>query len=141
MQNGRERVCILYCVLYGIICCLFFFFSLHLQFGALTPLEPRLGKKLIEPLTNLIHRQVFIIQLLFVSLCTTKQRKQPQESVYIFYITIKKPKRNQKMLVTSLLCILRILCAISLSVLLIIFLLLVLVLLALNAFLSQRTQH
>uniref|UniRef100_A0A8W7Q0L6 AP-3 complex subunit delta n=1 Tax=Anopheles coluzzii TaxID=1518534 RepID=A0A8W7Q0L6_ANOCL len=27
-------------------------------FGALTPLEPRLGKKLIEPLTNLIHRQV-----------------------------------------------------------------------------------
>lgn len=26
------------------------------QFGALTPLEPRLGKKLIEPLTNLIHR-------------------------------------------------------------------------------------
>lgn len=28
------------------------------QFGALTPLEPRLGKKLIEPLTNLIHRSV-----------------------------------------------------------------------------------
>lgn len=26
------------------------------KFGALTPLEPRLGKKLIEPLTNLIHR-------------------------------------------------------------------------------------
>ncbi|KAJ6655191.1 hypothetical protein lerEdw1_005669 [Lerista edwardsae] len=26
-----------------------------LLFGALTPLEPRLGKKLIEPLTNLIH--------------------------------------------------------------------------------------
>ncbi|KFP82598.1 AP-3 complex subunit delta-1, partial [Acanthisitta chloris] len=25
------------------------------RFGALTPLEPRLGKKLIEPLTNLIH--------------------------------------------------------------------------------------
>ncbi|NIG61730.1 hypothetical protein BU61_10847 [Pontoporia blainvillei] len=25
------------------------------SFGALTPLEPRLGKKLIEPLTNLIH--------------------------------------------------------------------------------------
>nr|CAD7255948.1 unnamed protein product [Timema shepardi] len=25
------------------------------EFGALTPLEPRLGKKLIEPLTNLIH--------------------------------------------------------------------------------------
>jgi AP-3 complex subunit delta-1 len=24
-------------------------------FGALTPLEPRLGKKMIEPLTNLIH--------------------------------------------------------------------------------------
>lgn len=29
---------------------------IHQQFGALTPLEPRLGKKLIEPLTNLIHR-------------------------------------------------------------------------------------
>uniref|UniRef100_M3ZMV5 AP-3 complex subunit delta-1 n=1 Tax=Xiphophorus maculatus TaxID=8083 RepID=M3ZMV5_XIPMA len=28
---------------------------IKLQFGALTPLEPRLGKKLIEPLTNLIH--------------------------------------------------------------------------------------
>ena len=28
-------------------------------FGALTPLEPRLGKKLIEPLTNLIHRYFF----------------------------------------------------------------------------------
>jgi len=25
------------------------------QFGALTPLEPRLGKKLVEPLTSLIH--------------------------------------------------------------------------------------
>lgn len=33
-------------------------FSILFQFGALTPLEPRLGKKLIEPLTNLIHRQV-----------------------------------------------------------------------------------
>uniref|UniRef100_A0A4W3GT72 AP-3 complex subunit delta-1 n=1 Tax=Callorhinchus milii TaxID=7868 RepID=A0A4W3GT72_CALMI len=34
-------------------------------FGALTPLEPRLGKKLIEPLTNLIHRLViaFLISL------------------------------------------------------------------------------
>ena len=36
-----------------------FCFSFHsffvFQFGALTPLEPRLGKKLIEPLTNLIH--------------------------------------------------------------------------------------
>ncbi len=30
--------------------------SFVFQFGALTPLEPRLGKKLIEPLTNLIHR-------------------------------------------------------------------------------------
>jgi len=33
------------------------------QFGALTPLEPRLGKKLIEPLTNLIHRYVIISQV------------------------------------------------------------------------------
>ncbi|CAN8010871.1 unnamed protein product, partial [Ixodes pacificus] len=31
------------------------FVLVPLQFGALTPLEPRLGKKLIEPLTNLIH--------------------------------------------------------------------------------------
>uniref|UniRef100_A0A4W4FY47 AP-3 complex subunit delta n=1 Tax=Electrophorus electricus TaxID=8005 RepID=A0A4W4FY47_ELEEL len=29
-------------------------------FGALTPLEPRLGKKLIEPLTNLIHSRLVI---------------------------------------------------------------------------------
>uniref|UniRef100_A0A8C6Q6I5 AP-3 complex subunit delta-1 n=1 Tax=Nothobranchius furzeri TaxID=105023 RepID=A0A8C6Q6I5_NOTFU len=34
-------------------------------FGALTPLEPRLGKKLIEPLTNLIHRiYLFFSQIL-----------------------------------------------------------------------------
>lgn len=32
------------------------FYLISFQFGALTPLEPRLGKKLIEPLTNLIHR-------------------------------------------------------------------------------------
>uniref|UniRef100_A0A8C3L2B5 AP-3 complex subunit delta-1 n=1 Tax=Chrysolophus pictus TaxID=9089 RepID=A0A8C3L2B5_CHRPC len=32
-------------------------------FGALTPLEPRLGKKLIEPLTNLIHRYVWQVLL------------------------------------------------------------------------------
>ncbi|XP_044854942.1 AP-3 complex subunit delta-1 isoform X3 [Mauremys mutica] len=32
-------------------------------FGALTPLEPRLGKKLIEPLTNLIHSQRACIQI------------------------------------------------------------------------------
>lgn len=31
-------------------------FILFPQFGALCPLEPRLGKKLLEPLTNLIHR-------------------------------------------------------------------------------------
>lgn len=35
---------------------IWFIASWCLQFGALTPLEPRLGKKLIEPLTNLIHR-------------------------------------------------------------------------------------
>ena len=29
--------------------------SLSLQFGALTPLEPRLSKKLMEPLISLIH--------------------------------------------------------------------------------------
>lgn len=34
----------------------YIFFMFVFQFGALTPLEPRLGKKLIEPLTNLIHR-------------------------------------------------------------------------------------
>lgn len=36
--------------------CHYDFLLFVLQFGALTPLEPRLGKKLIEPLTNLIHR-------------------------------------------------------------------------------------
>uniref|UniRef100_A0A8D0H4B0 AP-3 complex subunit delta-1 n=1 Tax=Sphenodon punctatus TaxID=8508 RepID=A0A8D0H4B0_SPHPU len=36
-------------------------------FGALTPLEPRLGKKLIEPLTNLIHSiSVFGEKMYFV---------------------------------------------------------------------------
>uniref|UniRef100_A0A2R9BEY1 Adaptor related protein complex 3 subunit delta 1 n=1 Tax=Pan paniscus TaxID=9597 RepID=A0A2R9BEY1_PANPA len=30
-------------------------------FGALTPLEPRLGKKLIEPLTNLIHSGISVL--------------------------------------------------------------------------------
>jgi hypothetical protein len=29
--------------------------DIKFKFGALTPLEPRLGKKLIEPLTNLIN--------------------------------------------------------------------------------------
>uniref|UniRef100_A0AAX7UYB2 AP-3 complex subunit delta n=1 Tax=Astatotilapia calliptera TaxID=8154 RepID=A0AAX7UYB2_ASTCA len=35
-------------------------------FGALTPLEPRLGKKLIEPLTNLIHRSFSSRVLIFI---------------------------------------------------------------------------
>ena len=35
---------------------LYVFLCLCVQFGALTTLEPRLGRKLIEPLTNLIHR-------------------------------------------------------------------------------------
>ena len=47
----RMYVCMYVCMYYQ---------SLHnpflsLQFGALTPMEPRLGKKLIEPLTSLIH--------------------------------------------------------------------------------------
>lgn len=47
---------------------------MNLQFGALTAIEPRLGKKLIEPLTNLIHRQVakiisFLLLLDFVRSC------------------------------------------------------------------------
>ncbi|MFT7808724.1 hypothetical protein Z043-110569 [Arapaima gigas] len=37
-------------------------------FGALTPLEPRLGKKLIEPLTNLIHRFLFFVVAVLISL-------------------------------------------------------------------------
>uniref|UniRef100_A0A4W4FYV5 AP-3 complex subunit delta domain-containing protein n=1 Tax=Electrophorus electricus TaxID=8005 RepID=A0A4W4FYV5_ELEEL len=48
-------------------------------FGALTPLEPRLGKKLIEPLTNLIHRYLgrpgcckTVPHCLYVSLVTVK---------------------------------------------------------------------
>ena len=43
------------------------FFSL--QFGALTPLEPRLGKKLVEPLTNLIHSTT-AMSLLYECICT-----------------------------------------------------------------------
>lgn len=39
-----------------------------LQFGALTPLEPRLGKKLIEPLTNLIHRYFAKLYTHFIDL-------------------------------------------------------------------------
>ena len=33
----------------------YLFYILSFQFGSLTPLEPRLGKKLVEPLTSLIH--------------------------------------------------------------------------------------
>lgn len=51
---------------------------MHLQFGALTPLEPRLGKKLIEPLTNLIHRQVYVN----VSL-SHKETKQQQQKLQL----------------------------------------------------------
>ena len=40
-------------------------------FGALTPLEPRLGKKLIEPLTNLIHRYFF--NVFFCQFCRSKK--------------------------------------------------------------------
>uniref|UniRef100_A0A8C4J388 AP-3 complex subunit delta-1 n=1 Tax=Dromaius novaehollandiae TaxID=8790 RepID=A0A8C4J388_DRONO len=42
-------------------------------FGALTPLEPRLGKKLIEPLTNLIHRYVTTNTALFIQHCASIQ--------------------------------------------------------------------
>lgn len=38
-------------------------------FGALTPLEPRLGKKLVEPLTNLIHSTT-AMSLLYECICT-----------------------------------------------------------------------
>ena len=41
-------------------------------FGALTPLEPRLGKKLIEPLTNLIHRYFFSTGF-FCQFCRSKK--------------------------------------------------------------------
>uniref|UniRef100_A0A8C6ZRH9 AP-3 complex subunit delta-1 n=1 Tax=Nothoprocta perdicaria TaxID=30464 RepID=A0A8C6ZRH9_NOTPE len=52
-------------------------------FGALTPLEPRLGKKLIEPLTNLIHStilrttfqaSVISVTWSFFQLCVQKLR-------------------------------------------------------------------
>lgn len=42
---------------------------LSLQFGALTPLEPRLGKKLVEPLTNLVHTTT-AMSLLYECICT-----------------------------------------------------------------------
>lgn len=51
-------------------------FKTLFQFGALTPLEPRLGKKLIEPLTNLIHRLVCgtsVFHCIFYLLCIYKK--------------------------------------------------------------------
>uniref|UniRef100_A0A8B9HNA2 AP-3 complex subunit delta-1 n=1 Tax=Astyanax mexicanus TaxID=7994 RepID=A0A8B9HNA2_ASTMX len=52
-------------------------------FGALTPLEPRLGKKLIEPLTNLIHR--VSLQLLEASLL----QDSPSLAEYVSLVAVK----------------------------------------------------
>ncbi|TKC43680.1 hypothetical protein EI555_003762 [Monodon monoceros] len=47
------------------------------SFGALTPLEPRLGKKLIEPLTNLIH-STSAMSLLYECVNTVIAETQPE---------------------------------------------------------------
>ncbi|VDK22932.1 unnamed protein product [Taenia asiatica] len=62
-------------------------------FGALTPLEPRLGKKLIEPLTNLIHKRklttVLIRHHTYVSgsgLFQLRDRVQVMDVLHLIYI-------------------------------------------------------
>lgn len=87
MQNGKERLYSVLCIVWYNLLLVLLFLSLHLQFGALTPLEPRLGKKLIEPLTNLIHRQVFIIiiLLLFLYLYNETTKTTTRKCIYILY--------------------------------------------------------
>lgn len=70
-------IVVLFIELVFIISLLFYLF-LHLQFGALTPLEPRLGKKLIEPLTNLIHRQVYVLFIQHKTKLSKKEKKNKQ---------------------------------------------------------------
>uniref|UniRef100_A0A8B9TI11 AP-3 complex subunit delta-1 n=1 Tax=Anas platyrhynchos TaxID=8839 RepID=A0A8B9TI11_ANAPL len=53
-------------------------------FGALTPLEPRLGKKLIEPLTNLIHSNQNLC--LFVSVLISLSSGMPNHSAIFLYL-------------------------------------------------------
>ena len=49
------NVCTYVCVCIGLFCYYHWFFLSLSQFAVLTPLEPRLSKKLHEPLTSLIH--------------------------------------------------------------------------------------
>uniref|UniRef100_A0A2K5HZF0 AP-3 complex subunit delta-1 n=1 Tax=Colobus angolensis palliatus TaxID=336983 RepID=A0A2K5HZF0_COLAP len=58
-------------------------------FGALTPLEPRLGKKLIEPLTNLIHSVVLTTVLpgLSVAVLISLSSGMPNHSASIQVLT------------------------------------------------------
>lgn len=58
-------------------------------FGALTPLEPRLGKKLIEPLTNLIHN-TSAMSLLYECINTVIQGMQDHSSSIQGFPTIMK---------------------------------------------------
>uniref|UniRef100_A0A8C2TF62 AP-3 complex subunit delta-1 n=1 Tax=Coturnix japonica TaxID=93934 RepID=A0A8C2TF62_COTJA len=52
-------------------------------FGALTPLEPRLGKKLIEPLTNLIHSSADCSVCLCISVLISLSSGMPNHSASI----------------------------------------------------------
>lgn len=52
-------------------------------FGALTPLEPRLGKKLIEPLTNLIHRWVHQNSLCSTVCCSGRMHESVKLSCFV----------------------------------------------------------
>jgi len=58
-------------------------------FGALTPLEPRLGKKLIEPLTNLIHN-TSAMSLLYECINTVIQGMQDHSASIQGYNVILK---------------------------------------------------
>lgn len=139
MQNGKERLYSVLCIVWYNLLLVLLFLSLHLQFGALTPLEPRLGKKLIEPLTNLIHRQVFIIiiLLLFLYLYNETTKTTTRKCIYILY----KYKTKSKKCLLRLFCVFSVSFARSLWSLCLFCSLFFFLNLALNAFLSQSTPN
>ncbi|XP_017369871.1 AP-3 complex subunit delta-1 [Cebus imitator] len=67
-------------------------------FGALTPLEPRLGKKLIEPLTNLIHRPGVFAVLISLSSGMPNHSASIQLCVQKLRILIEDSDQNLKYL-------------------------------------------
>uniref|UniRef100_A0A8D0ACB6 AP-3 complex subunit delta n=1 Tax=Sander lucioperca TaxID=283035 RepID=A0A8D0ACB6_SANLU len=55
-------------------------------FGALTPLEPRLGKKLIEPLTNLIHRIMSADRSVYIPFLVARVRTKGESMSVLKYV-------------------------------------------------------